>query len=413
MQIRTLLSSALLLGLATTLGSASVRPGDEFLKESDHKKLGKEVAAYWSAKTEVKGIQKAFQKLSDAIEKTQKKIAKQGGNVLASIDDWERVFWFATEANLEDKRLKKGKVTTATDDEPTFTYCIGKKYASSKGPFPLVLIVPDAGTEPAGVLDAAWEDQALRDGAILAVVHMDGLTGDWGGEEGVVQVMLTYGRIATSNTFAIDYDRVFVAGTGKGFAAAAATATAYPQLFAGLIGRGEVPAVEVKNFRSLPSLLTGSGDGVDGFTAKLGEHGFENLSTTGDTSADIWAWIQQQERSAYPTHITYSPPISYSRAAHWIAVDGVDLDASPRVDAVADRDANTITIDAEGISTVRVFFNDVLVDMDQPVKVVVNGSAHEAMLTRNKQTMIDTAYQQGDWGRVFTQKASYDVPAKE
>ena len=74
--------------------------------------------------------------------------------------------------------------------------------------------------------------------------------------------------------------------------------------------------------------------------------------------------------------------------------------------------SNTIAITAKGISTVRVFFNDELVDMSAPVKVTVNGVEHESTVPRSASMMIDGVYERGDWGRVFTHMQAYDVPTE-
>ena len=101
------------------------------------------------------------------------------------------------------------------------------------------------------------------------------------------------------------------------------------------------------------------------------------------------------------------------KTASWFSVEGIDLDQSPRVEAIADRSANTITIEADSVSSVMVFFNDSLVDMDRPVKVIVNGNVNEASLQRNQRNMLDLAWSQGDWGRVFMNFQVYDVPTRQ
>ena len=61
----------------------------------------------------------------------------------------------------------------------------------------------------------------------------------------------------------------------------------------------------------------------------------------------------------------------------------------------------------------RLFFNDRIVDMDKPVEVVINGVSQKASIDRNKRLMLELNYTNGDWGRVFTNRMDYDVPAAE
>ena len=52
--------------------------GEQALKDSDHKKLGKEVAAYFEALNEDKGIGDAFADLQEQVDKLQKKLTPFG-----------------------------------------------------------------------------------------------------------------------------------------------------------------------------------------------------------------------------------------------------------------------------------------------------------------------------------------------
>ena len=412
MKLRRLLLSSVLSGGALAGGpfaATSVPAGDEVLRASDHKSLAKAVADYWEAKTETKGIAAAFDKVVEGMDKVEKKMKE--GSLLAAVDDWEEVFWLATQRGLEDRKLKKSKATLEQGNVD-LTYWVGKKYASSKGPAPLILIVPASGTDPATVLDAGWDDAGLLEEAILVVVHMQGDPSTWETQEGVNQVMQTFGQLAQSNRFGFDYDRVFLAGLGDGFGAAAATARSYPQLFAGLVGRQDIPNADPRNLRNMPTYIASDGEGAAAFAAKVEELGYGNCTRGEDDAAALWTWMQAHERDSYPTHLTFLPPMAHTRAAHWLKVDGINLDGEPRIDAVVDREQNAITIDADEISSVQLFFNDALVNLDEPIKVVVNGKVHEELGGRNRQLMVDMAYNQGDWGRVFTKSETYEVPEK-
>jgi len=405
-------ASSLALLLVAPLALGLTRPWDTVLKDSDHKKIGKEVAAYWEAKTEKKDIQKTFDKLSETIEKTQKKI--KDGDILAVTEDWEAIFQYASTTGMKD-RVRKGRIATEDMEgafgELSVTYVAPRKYASKRGVVPVILAVAEEGADAEAYLEESWADEGLREGAVVAVVGTSGVD-DWEGQSGVFAVMSTF--TAIKSAFAVDYDRVFLAGSGKGYGMAAATASAFPQLFAGLVGLGEVPIVPAGNFRTIPTLFTADCEGSKSVTEQVGNLEFGNCTLEdGADGAAVWAWISEKQRDPYPTQITFSPRLGAAQAAHWLRVDGVEFEASPRIDAVVDREANTIQIDADKISTVEIFFNDYLLALSDPVKVVINGTVHEELVTRNPRTMIDLIYVQGDWGRVFTNFSSFTVPAKD
>ena len=403
-----LAGAALLAAVSISTGAAAFR--GETLKEADQKKIAKDVAAYWKARTEVKGIQAAFDQLSETLEKTQGRLKEQDLGSL--VEDWEKIFFYSSLELLDDK-ARKGKVEQAKGEDPKgdemeYAYHAPKKYAPKDGPYPVLLVLPDEGVDPALHLEGDWADPALRDAAILFAVKMRTPSSDWGGEKGVFDVMSGFSIV--TQAFAIDYDRVFVAGSGKAFQAAAATVNAFPHLFAGVIGRGEIADTDAQNLRNLSSLLASGSEGAQAFKKRVDELGFANCEVSETAGpAEILAFVQNHRREAYPAHLTFSPTLQSARGAHWVRLDRMNVQEGPRVEVKADRATNTITIDTQKIGAIEVSLNDTIVDLSKSVKIVVNGVAHEGVLPRNRRTMIDLVYDQGDWGRVFTTSQSYDV----
>lgn len=407
MMLSKLLAVTALLGA----GVATLAP-DTVLKATDSKRLSKDVAEYWKARTEVEGIDDSFQKLAEDMDKIDAALKKKGAPPLLSlVEDWQQIFWLATQSSLEERKLKKGRLTVEDSEEPAFTYWAPKKFSSKKGPAPLILVVPDAGQSPEDALESGWADEAVRNGAILIAITMPEDASTWAGDAGFTSVMMSFGRAVKTNMFGVDFQRIFLAGHGQGFAAAASTAAYFPHLFAGLIGRGELPAIDTTNFRNVPLYLGGGGESAS-IAKAVEEVGYANATTGEDTAGGAWDWAQGQKRDGSPAHLTFVPPGATARSAGWVKVEGIDMDGEPRVDAVADRATNTITVTASDVSTVELYFNDALVDLDQPVHVVVNGGEpHEALLARNPKYMVDRVYDFGDWSSVFTAVGSYDVPA--
>jgi hypothetical protein len=398
-----LLGSTLLLALAAL-------PGELKLKENDHKNLGKLVAAFFTAKAEEKGISEAQQKILQQIEAAEKRM--KGVKLLSCVSDLEEVFRIATEERLKNTLRKRGEVAStkmeAQGIELSFAYSVPKK--PSKTALPLVLIACDEGETPAGHLDTHWSDPLVREGAVLMAVDLGKDTASWGvfgtpsEPGGTFKLMSALNLI--QREFSVDHDRRYLAGSGKGFAAVEVTATSFPHVFAGLIGVGDVSIADVSvlnNFRSLPSLYLKGGEGAKAIETKLGELGFSNGKVEPEGGVtQAWEWIGSNPRKAHPEEITFTPKSDYARSVYWLSFVGFQVSEGPRVNAKADRATNTITVDAEKIADIVVYLNDELVDMDKPVKIVVNGTTHERTVERNATVMLDTQYAGGDWGRVFT-----------
>lgn len=398
--------------LCTTLLLSLANTGELKLKESDHAVLSRKVGAYFKALQEEKGIFQSLQEVVDQIEATEKAKMK-GGKLLASVADWEEIFRIVNEGLLVTTLKKKGEVTAVklkSDSaiEVNIAYCVPKK--APKGALPLVLIACDGGESPSGHLNAVWSDAIIRESAILVAIDLGKDTQSWGvfgsptAPGGAYQVMTTLSLI--QREFPVDCNRRFLVGSGKGFAAVEATAASYPQVFAGVMGIGDVAMTDagnLQNFRGLPTLLLKGGEESKAIGAKLEENGFANCTQLPEGGAsEAWEWMGKNRRVSYPTHVTFAPKSDNARTAHWISLVGFQSAENPRIEATADRASNTITVDSQKITDLVIFLNDELVDMDKPVRFVINGAPHEQTVQRNAPEMIKNQYNWGDWGRVFT-----------
>jgi len=397
--------------------------GDLKLKEADHKKLGDLVGTYFKAEDEEKGIAEAKQKVLDQIESTEKRL--KGAKLLASVGDWEQVFRMVTQERLKETTLKKKgevaetKLKSERGLEVSIAYSAPKK--PSKDPLPLVLIACDDGEAPSAHLNTHWNDPVVRESALLVAFDLGKDTKSWGvfgspkSPGGAFTVITTFFLIRRQ--VAIDPNRVFLVGSGKGFAATEVAAAYMPDVFAGLIGIGDVAVADpafLENFRSVPTLFLKGGEGATAIEAKLKELGFGNckLDPEGAVTA-AWEWIGKSGRVAYPAQISFSPKDDSLRKVHWLFLDGMQAAENPRVEAKADKATNTITIDATKVGQVMVYLNDEIVDLEKPVKFVINGVVHEQTVARSAPEMMRRFYgDPGDWGRVFTASVSLDVTTK-
>jgi hypothetical protein len=435
MNMLTVPASLRLAGTAL-LASLLCVPSELKLKESDHKAFSRLVGSYFTALDEEKGIMEAMQDVLDQIATKEKSL--KGTKLLAAVPDWEQIFRLVTEARLQETLKKKGEVAAQkvkADIELNLAYCVPKKPA--KGALPLVLIACDSGEDPSAHLNTYWNDPAIREGAVLVALDLGKDTQSWGafGDRsapgGPYQLMTALSLV--SREFPIDSNRRLLVGSGKAFAAVEATATSFPHIFAGVIGIGDVASAapaNLENFRTVPTLLVKCGvdaggeaaipdeapkvaEGAQAIEKKIGELGFGNCTVNVmATPAAVWEWIGKTPRMAYPTHVTFAPKTDNARVLHWLSLVGFQAMEEPKIDAKIDKATNTITIEAQKIAELVIWLNDELVDLDKPVKFVINGTTEERVLERNATEMVKNQYFGGDWGRVFTAFANQEVPVK-
>ncbi len=395
--------------LATALTPAP----DTLLKARDHEKLGKLVGAYYEAKLESSGISESFEELSEAIGKIEKK--SKDGPFLSMVEDVAQVLYYSRKYKdtVVKGRLKEDSFEGYYGDVEYAVHA-PKAYKSSKGPFGLLLCLPDRGQSLQQHLDEDWMG-SIRDEMVLVVVGMPEDETIWPTLEGGVGNTLQVLRVVREQ-FALDVDRVYIAGRGASVPVAMNVGEMFPHVFAGVIGRagdageGVVPT----NFRNLPTFFAGGGANCTAFGEAAGEDEIESCRVEPDAKLeDILTWIKETSRDANPTRISLAPTTLTGKAAYWLELEGFDPTDGPRVDARIDREANTITVEGSQVSSVRLYLNDLLVDMDSPIKVVVNGASHELELPRRLDFTLEQAFKSGDTGRVYTNSYFFDLAARE
>jgi hypothetical protein len=195
-----------------------------------------------------------------------------------------------------------------------------------------------------------------------------------------------------------------------------AIAARNPDRFAGVIGRSGDPAeMPCDNFKNLPTLFAGAGGGATAFADKCTKAGYDNNCTIKPeaTEADIWAWIKDHPRISYPPKVVLLPGSPLPNKSYWLEIPPWDGQGTAIVKGSIDRATNTITIEGEGVRSVTLYFNDILVDMDKPVKVVCNGSEHTDVIPRNLGVMLELLTSgRLDPSKIYTASKEFDLPAK-
>jgi len=411
-----------LIALTVAAFSPAQPQQEALLKESDHKKIGKEIAACIEAFQEGKGRIKAEEKLSEAIGKWSKKKPFKDKDPLFANADLGMSLWYAME--YDRKKVTKGKVNTITvPTGPPFDYeieyCVWapSKYKAKDGPYPLILCIPDAGQRPFDHLTEDWVSGDLRDQVILAAVPMPEDVTAWNqvggtGTQGGLANLFTVLKEMTRN-YAVDFDKIFVAGKGAGVSAALELSQFFPDRFAGVIGRtGDAGEASHENYRNLPVYFAGGGQKATAFADAMEEAGFaESVVNPEGTEEDVLAWVMATDRDANPTEVVLSQRLPFPNKAYWLEVPKTEEIDGRVIRGKVDRATNEITITAAHVSSVTIYFNDQLVDMDLPVTVICNGVRNEDVIPRNFSTMMRLIYSaRNDAGRIYTASREYDVP---
>lgn len=399
---------------------SATRAGDEALKTADHEALAKQIAGYFKARRKEEGVDKAREQVKDELDRIKKKL--KGRDPLSLTSDLGKALWHSFDYESA-KGVTKGKVKEVKAPEEgmdvTYATWVPAKYDPKKA-YPLVLCIPDKGAKVTDHLTEKWLSADIRDNAILAAVPMPGDdiatwadTGVSGKPGGGAHVLIVFREV--SRTYAIDFDRVFLAGRGEGVAAAVAIASRYPDRLAGVIGRsGDPSEIPCENFRNLPTFFAGGGAGATAFSEKGAKAGYNNCTLKPEgQEADVWAWIQDHPRISNPAEVVLLPGVQFPNKAYWLQIPPWDGQGTALIKATIDRGSNTVVVDGEGMTQVELYFNDVLVDMDKPVKVVCNGAEHLDVIPRNLTTTLDLFVRaRSDPGKVYTATKQYDLPAK-
>lgn len=395
---------------------------EEPFKPTDHEALGKLLSVYISARGANKGLGKAQEDLDKELARHEKRLKK---SPLAYPADMGKALWASYDYD-KNQKVKKGKVDLIEqpayyDPKGKFTYAVWTptKYDPKKA-YPLILCIPDKGEKPLDHITEKWVDANIRDNALIVAMQMPSDEKLWlengaaGKEGGAGNVLYTLGQV--SRNYAIDFDRVYLAGRGLGVEAALTFASRYLDRFAGVIGRsGDAPeTLAIENLKLLPIFFAGAGARATALDEQLKKIGYETVQRKEDaTEADIWSWVTAHPRISNPTEIVLFPGTPGPTRSYWLESVPTDAQGTVYIKAKIDKTSNTITVEGEGITNFWIFFNDAMLDLDKPVKVVANGQEVSRTITRSLDRALDFLYSaRNDPGRFYVNNMRFDLPAK-
>lgn len=429
--MKILLSAILVLGL----GAGTLPAQDEKqLTDAELKKLTKVFIDVKKAEADrgrraARNRDKANTAFQKEIEKLQK---KYGENELVLMEDsWRKVFVATSARDKKAKMSGEGRVTTRTVNWKSNGATVGAEYAVRvpKGyargeAWPVIICLHDTGDGEDGekYLKEVWDKVEGIDNYLLIAPTIGKKTvGKRAGDQQRINRrdindlphLRTCFRVLNDvlTNFKVDYDRIFIEGTGQGATTAVDLAIAQPKRFAGVAARSGVPAQTkfLGNLRGItPIMFVDREGGVwskgDGAVSKgqvtqmqqdMGlDIAFKNYPTVDnpaqqrknkgkgkndripEASADIAAFFADKKRNLAPDSLTFATWNSrFFKRSAWLVLlkaGGVPSAGTAATFEGLIKDDNTIEVTTTEVEVFSIYAGS-WVDLSKPVKVVVNG----------------------------------------
>jgi poly(3-hydroxybutyrate) depolymerase len=262
----------------------------------------------------------------------------------------------------------------------------------------------------------------------------------------------------TVDALNIDPDRVFVDGMSMGAGGAFRLAEHFPDRWAAIGPRCDVPDIRQKkdktyvtmlaeNYRMVPvywvlgakdekiPIEMGRAARTDLEAAK-GELVYREFPEGGhDWSLEkdelVLDWYDKHSRVAYPEELIWKSYEKIFARAWWVEVtkrteppplvvvhqDMKGAESERRTElrppalVKAKRKGNAIDLATEEVREVRIYLDDAMVDLDKPVVITVNGrKLHEATVKRSMDVLVDEAHKRRDGSMLFSASVDLKVP---
>jgi predicted esterase len=307
-----------------------------------------------------------------------------------------------------------------------FIVQVPKRYKGKK-PFPMLFRFHgsgDTGEDFAGSTHSKEFESYLT--VVPTIPTEDRIS--WSATESKLLFDAAYRHMLTH--YNVDTDRVYLSGYSAGGAAAFTYAQYWPQRFAGFVSRGRVrwkDSDEVEASMNILDYVPGfflvglddKEDRVSGY--RTAEAYYEQHDMPGEfrfakgrgheympeVTKDAVKFIAKRERTLYPKEFdAYFVLYTGESATYWVYSEqywlrGLDYKKTGTPCQVA-VDGNTITIEGSGLKKASLLLNDELVDMEQPVVVMLNGTkAYDAVVPRSVEFLLDWFTWERDPNRLF------------
>lgn len=274
--------------------------------------------------------------------------------------------------------------------------------------------------------NAGLDDLLVARTEIVEHIGAGGLAGEKPEDE-VAGVFRDFFRDVQSR-FAIDLDRVFVAGLSQTGYWSWYLGQSRPDRYAGIAPMSAVTWQStrcVPNFTNLPvAILHGDSDPTcpvaqargmkEAFEQRSFKLHYDEVAGAGH-DVKVWSrlgkaleWLAQQPRQRYPKQVARNLQTLAEPWCYWIRVDALAKTGSgkaseaPTAELEANVDGQTIAIRSEGVDRLTVALAPELLDVAREIEIVWNDRrAWKGKPAPRFATAVDCALERGDWLAVF------------
>jgi hypothetical protein len=427
------MKSTFLIAGVSILVSVVARAQTAKVSDADVKKLADAYVAMVDpkARDDVKKKDAARKQFLAEFERIDKLV--KPASLLAMPDVWAEVFYAKRVQNLPKApsglgRVEEKKIATSFSGKPIeFSYgLLLPNGFDVKKRYPLIIALHDKSSARDSdvngpkYLNEVWLKlpKEERDQFIIVAPTMGpGSAGrevrvEWGDILHVRSVAEPLKKML--DEYPVDYDRVYIEGTGEGGEFAMHFALLKPQVWAAVAVRSALPRqpMLLKNGGSLPLALhyrKGSPTETNqvrqivehqkttlGLPIEMKEHPASDKPVKAfasdpilEATPEIATFLASKRRNVVPKRlefVTYEPLF---RECYWARLVKFEADKDNMTELSAEVNANTIDIKTKGIEDLKIYLNDRVVNLDQPVKITVNGQPHtEKQFTRSLDALM-------------------------
>lgn len=370
------------------LSSGAFAQGEPELKSADLKKISKYTGEWIDAKidNDHKDMSEAIMALEDQITKMAKK--SKGRNPLSYVYDWEIALHQSRKYATSGSAVKKGRLRNVDFARAPYSVWLPAKYNPKKVSYPCIILLGSDAREQIETLPAEVLDQAIVLAPDISSMSADLVLTI----EAAISIILPVGE--ASKIYHLDRMRLFMVGIDElGSHIASQWGAVMPHIFAGITTSTDVT-----------DKIVGSG----------------NLSlvanATLETANEAAQWCLKQERTnAYPLEFEFEIPFSQQSRVFWVhPIKSDSAEGSlAKISVSVDRASNTISIDANNVERVKLYLNDVIVDLNKPVIIKRNGQDYTYQPSRSVGTLLQVFANSLD-GAVFPAVIQeVDIPLTE
>lgn len=385
---------------------------------------------------------KAREKSKRAFEESWAKYEKRG-NLIGSMPDLRAVFHGCFARERPKHALATLYQRSIGSEGIEYSLYVPKKYKPDE-PLPMLEVLPGLGAGDAWVkskdwFDKVWDKSLLLEDMIVLVpqipqgLEMDPVP-DYSREGADTEedrrnrtLLMTFGEMLAN--YNVDRGRIFLDCARGNCGYALRVMTLFPDRFAAAVLREPVAVDDIRlgSLTGIPLLLLRSAatkDAVEALQKRIEEFSPGSVTVLDakgeypyvESGPDIAEWLKGKKRDLSPKRVVIEPNHDRFNRAYWVDILVADslqttsADKKPRLEAVADRAANRITIKTVGVERFELLLNDELVDLDKEFTIVVNDKPISEKRNRSFWDMLDRVLQRNDWDNLFPVRYVTTVP---